>query len=1143
MATGLDGLTYTLVSTAITSGTTNSTNYYGALDTECFSFSGGTVASFTNSGIVLGGGGSSGNNRNGNPGKNAFSNVSSTITTFTNTGAFLGGGGGGGSGGGNGGAGGGGGPGNPSTGTAGSLLALPTSNGCGGGPGQNGSGYGIYTGGLGGGGSGGNGAYIGNGGDSTKSIFTFGGGGGAWNGAVTSSYGSGGGGYGGGNGSSGNNGTGGGGGGGGRGGNAVNSGGNGGYGLSNSGTITTLANRQGGAGYLYGPLFYAGTAPTNYKIIINSATRYGQLYCTGHTSTTGSMTFDIDSTSVIPINTPALTLQNVLVGITPTNFTGTVTISSVSYTWSLIAQPLTSPTTYDLNIKLTSLITGYRTNNIDLTFTQANRNLSVSSLNLNNTTYSITNTGDISANSLMIGSSSITNAGAITGTSVNVGTGLSNTVTAGNLVVSANNYGITNGGIITGTSVIARDMSGNTLTAAGNLVVGDSIRITSAGAITGTSVNVGTASGRTVTAGNLVVGATPNNTIITGNSIAIGKERDSAFALDVSGRMMLTFNRDNNISKFFTIQQYIATGTTGAYLDTQGGLNLSWNILSHSNGTNPGTGTYLGSGMTEFTNYAGYGAKGTYSDSSGGFSFWTAIARSPTTSSTYLANINVGSIYCSGNIRCPIATGAANANYNLSGGGTVFWDGTNVTCSQRVIALHLNTEYASESFFDIGPFSNVYVGAWAALYYIPTIGALAPYNPANLRRVGLPATIGENWIFICSQNNDNGALRWNPGYVEIPPQGTYYSNSAIRSWNSGDITGSSLSISGRTNAKGGLVVPFQLITTNNQTISSAYSGGFVNLFSAASTVNLFSALTFGVTNPEQPFITIWNHRENSVIISQGGNFLGSGSSGNNTLVIFANQTIQFVSTGQDWIIVSRNPANFIPILPDGYQLYFKFRGDATNYGALSAVTATYSYAAGTTAPNPNATINSLKCLTLYQGHDYVYFPAFGTSNTTRPPANFSVCVWVYFAPFTGGISEYQIFSIGDRSFNDNGSIWQSDVIGSRIDIATYVPTRWLTARYGAPLDTTNWNHYAVTSSTVNNFTTIIMYKNGTKVANATNTTAGSWGTPGGNTYHFVLGRCSDAATRFFVGCGMHDFMYYDRTLSAAEVYQIMNVTA
>lgn len=67
----------------------------------------------------------------------------------------------------------------------------------------------------------------------------------------------------------------------------------GGYGIYNDGKIDTLYNSQGGTinnnndgtCYLYGPLFYAGNAPTNYIIYIKSVNEYGQLWCTGVSST------------------------------------------------------------------------------------------------------------------------------------------------------------------------------------------------------------------------------------------------------------------------------------------------------------------------------------------------------------------------------------------------------------------------------------------------------------------------------------------------------------------------------------------------------------------------------------------------------------------------------------------------------------------------------------------------------------------------------------------------------------------------------------------------------------------------------------------------------------------------------------------
>jgi hypothetical protein len=177
--------------------------------------------------------------------------------------------------------------------------------------------------------------------------------------------------------------------------------------------------------------------------------------------------------------------------------------------------------------------------------------------------------------------------------------------------------------------------------------------------------------------------------------------------------------------------------------------------------------------------------------------------------------------------------------------------------------------------------------------------------------VAYPATIGENWIFICSVNGDNRALRWNPGYVEIPfiinTTSTYYSDKAICSWNAGDITGTSLSISGTTSAAGGLLVPRLFIGSNNQTISSAYSGGFVQLTDLANTVYLFSAGIFG-TGGVQPYITLWANRGATTIRSNGGNFFGnlSSSNGATTFTLNANCVVTFASDGYNWLVVSKS---------------------------------------------------------------------------------------------------------------------------------------------------------------------------------------------------------------------------------------------
>ena len=170
--------------------------------------------------------------------------------------------------------------------------------------------------------------------------FVYGGGGGASCSAMVSfpdyTIFAGGGGYGGGDGGYSKTGGGGGGGGGYGGHYNVGSGyyapGNGGYSVYNNGTITNFTNGQGGTNYIYGPCFYAGNAPTNYYINIQSTTRYGQLFCTGWASTPGTINFNIDTTSTI---SSSATLYYVLVGVTPTNLSGKSVGNLYGYLWTL----------------------------------------------------------------------------------------------------------------------------------------------------------------------------------------------------------------------------------------------------------------------------------------------------------------------------------------------------------------------------------------------------------------------------------------------------------------------------------------------------------------------------------------------------------------------------------------------------------------------------------------------------------------------------------------------------------------------------------------------------------------------------------------------------------------------------------------
>lgn len=119
-----------------------------------------------------------------------------------------------------------------------------------------------------------------------------------------------------------------------------------GYHIKNSGTITTLNNRQG-AGNSSGALTYTGALPTNYNIIINSTSIYGKLAVT---SGTGSMAFGVYSTSTLTSNLYTSVLSGVdsskISNLTGSTVTGTLGL----FNWTL--QDLNEDNTWDLLVAL-----------------------------------------------------------------------------------------------------------------------------------------------------------------------------------------------------------------------------------------------------------------------------------------------------------------------------------------------------------------------------------------------------------------------------------------------------------------------------------------------------------------------------------------------------------------------------------------------------------------------------------------------------------------------------------------------------------------------------------------------------------------------------------------------------------------------
>ncbi len=98
--------------------------------------------------------------------------------------------------------------------------------------------------------------------------------------------------------------------------------------------ITTLNNLQGKSAY---PLRLIGKLPTNYNIIINSTSDYGQMSVN---TPTGATTFGIYSGSIV---SAGITYQDVLTGVSASNLSS-LTGTYGAYNWTLASDG----TNYDL---------------------------------------------------------------------------------------------------------------------------------------------------------------------------------------------------------------------------------------------------------------------------------------------------------------------------------------------------------------------------------------------------------------------------------------------------------------------------------------------------------------------------------------------------------------------------------------------------------------------------------------------------------------------------------------------------------------------------------------------------------------------------------------------------------------------------
>jgi len=129
---------------------------------------------------------------------------------------------------------------------------------------------------------------------------------------------------------------------------------NDGFGISNFGSIVTLNNGQGGDRLTPAKtaLTYQGNLPTNYNIIINSPSYYGQIT---FSSPSGTTTFGISSLSGTNIGITGTRYQNVISGLSSNDITNTATTLTYTNgrqvaTYQLVADDLNVANTWDLLI-------------------------------------------------------------------------------------------------------------------------------------------------------------------------------------------------------------------------------------------------------------------------------------------------------------------------------------------------------------------------------------------------------------------------------------------------------------------------------------------------------------------------------------------------------------------------------------------------------------------------------------------------------------------------------------------------------------------------------------------------------------------------------------------------------------------------
>jgi hypothetical protein len=161
------------------------------------------------------------------------------------------------------------------------------------------------------------------------------------------------------------------------------------------------------------------------------------------------------------------------------------------------------------------------------------------------------------------------------------------------------------------------------------------------------------------------------------------------------------------------------------------------------------------------------------------------------------------------------ATYTLHAQFALSGGGDIIWNGSRLKWTTRVIAIPVgkNSGFSSSGYFDITiPLSGtityynssnvtttltcdgngIPIGTWEGLWYKLPVGGGSTSVQANFAVANYQNStwrIDPGWVLLATRNGDGASqsIRWLPGQVNFPSSGsnTWYSDLGYGTWATG----------------------------------------------------------------------------------------------------------------------------------------------------------------------------------------------------------------------------------------------------------------------------------------------------------------------------------------------------------------------